>query len=213
VQRKVALIVGSSGLVGQLLLKRLLADKNYKKVIILVRTPLALSHERLEQHQVNFQQLDAIEEHVDHVFCTLGTTIKKAGSKQAFKKVDYDYPLTIAQHYQANGAKLFAIVTAMGANKTSSIFYNKIKGEVEEDLKAMSFQYLGLFRPSMLAGDRNEFRFAEQLGSLFMRALAFVIPANYQLIQADNVAKAMHAYAQLPALGVSVIQSAQMQNQ
>jgi len=230
-QPKVALIVGASGLVGQHLLQQLLASKTYSKVIALVRKPLLIEDTKLEQWQINFEHLEAeltsstflddkpqdiAANHkiktIDHIFCTLGSTIKKAGSKAAFAEIDHHYPLLIAKYFCSQHATLFAIVTAMSANETSAIFYNQIKGKIEKDLSHLDYQHLCLFRPSMLSGQRDECRLGEQLGTIAMNALAFMIPKKYQVIQAKKVAKAMLVYAQNPPVGISIIQSDQLQN-
>lgn len=228
---KVALIVGASGLIGQHLLTQLLASSSYSKVIALVRKPLTFTHPKLIQWQVDFQQLAtelAAQETgqssvratfagngfpaIDDIFCTLGSTIKKAGSKAAFTEVDYHYPLMIAEHFYRQHSSLFAIVTAMAANQSSRLFYNQVKGRVETSLRAIGYQHLGIFRPSMLSGQRQEHRLGEQVGAILMHALAFIIPKKYQVIQAEKVANAMLAYAKNPQMGVSVIQSDQLQN-
>ncbi len=235
---KIALIVGASGLVGEQLLTLLLASPRYSKVIALVRQPLPLKHQKLEQRLIDFEnltqqlpclhsvnntklnrRLDTSESRnenkltrVDHVYCTLGTTIKKAGSKQAFYQVDHDYPLTIAEYFYQQGASLFAMVSAIGANKNASVFYNQVKGKVEASLTAIGYQHLGIFRPSMLAGNRKEYRLAEHLGTVLMKTFAFLIPKKYQVIAAIKVANAMMAFADKPTDGTSIIQSDQLQN-
>ena len=231
-KNKVALIVGASGLVGQHLLMQLLESSNYSKVIALVRNPLTIEHNKLEQRIVDFEHLTAKftrleltneEEQntttnndglakIDHIFCTLGSTINKAGSKSAFCKIDYLYPLIIAKHFYRQNTALFAIVTAMAANESSSIFYNQVNGKVETGLSDVGFEHLGLFRPSMLSGQRDEFRLGEQLGSVLMNALAFMIPKKYHVIQAKKVANAMLAYAEHPPSGITIIPSDQLQN-
>ncbi|MGB1261685.1 MAG: SDR family oxidoreductase [Cognaticolwellia sp.] len=229
---KVALMVGASGLVGKHLLLKLLASPRYSKVIALVRTPLKLENEKLEQWQIDFEQLDTeLASHgfasenqqqenvqsnnstkIDHIFCTLGTTIKKAGAKPAFSQVDYQYPLCIAEFFYRQQAELFAIVSAMGANKNARVFYSQVKGKIETDLSNIGYQHLGIFRPSMLAGQRDEFRLGEQFGTILMNAFAFVIPKKYQVIQAEKVANAMLAYTESPTLGVAIVESDQLQN-
>lgn len=229
---KIALIVGASGLVGQHLLMQLLASASYSKVIALVRQPLALEHTKLEQRQIDFENLatallsfnlsvqkqkniptDSGElPKINHIFCTLGSTIRKAGSKSAFSEIDYEFPLIIAKHFYTQNAALFAIVTAMSANASSFIFYNQVKGKIETSLSDIGYQHLGIFRPSMLSGQRNEFRMGELLGTILMNALAFMIPKKYRVIQANKVANAMLAYAEHPPSGISIIQSDQLQS-
>jgi uncharacterized protein YbjT (DUF2867 family) len=229
-----ALIVGASGLVGEQLLSLLLASPRYNKVIALVRQPLPLKHHKLVQWPIdfenltqqlrNFQPIDSSKlkvdgegslnklPKIDHIYCTLGTTIKKAGSKQAFYQVDHDYPLSIAEYFYQQGASLFAIVSAIGANKHSAAFYNQVKGEVEASLADIGYQYLGIFQPSMLVGNRKEFRLGECIGTVFMKSFAFIIPKKYRVIEAIKVANAMIAFANKPSQGTSIIQSDQLQN-
>jgi uncharacterized protein YbjT (DUF2867 family) len=237
---KTALIVGASGLVGEQLLSLLLASPRYNKVIALVRKPLPLEHHKLVQWPIDFENLtqqlpsfhaidntkldndlDACERmnrsgssltKVDHIYCTLGSTIKKAGSKQAFHQVDHDYPLAIAKYFHQQGASLFAIVSAIGANINANVFYNQVKGEVEASLTTIGYRHLGIFRPSMLAGNRKEYRLAEHLGTILMKTFAFLIPKKYQVIEATKVANAMIAFADKPIDGTTIIQSDQLQN-
>ncbi|MCJ8319548.1 MAG: NAD-dependent epimerase/dehydratase family protein [Colwellia sp.] len=212
---KVALLAGASGLVGQQFLALLLDEPTYSRVIVLVRKPLAMSHPKLEQQIIDFSIANAEQKglkdlSIDHAFCTLGTTIKRAGSKVAFRQVDQQYAANVAQIAKDSGAQLFGIVTAMSANSDSMFFYNKVKGDIERQLQQMNFQHLAAFRPSMLAGDRNEKRFGEQLGSVLMRVFGFMIPQNYKIIDVKKVAAAMLDYAKNPALGFSVISSGEM---
>lgn len=207
---KTALIVGSSGMIGELLTQRLLNDDFYTEIKTLVRKPSDNKHPKLTEIVVDFERIDASLIQADHVFCTLGTTIKKAGSKANFRKVDYDYPVQIAEMAKQNGATFYGIVTAMGANKNSSFFYNQVKGEVEEALKAIGFDSLGVFQPSMLLGNRTEERTGERIGQKAMLAFDFMIPKKYKAIHGDKVAAAMQQFAQSAAVGVHVIDSGEM---
>lgn len=217
---KTALVVGASGLVGHHLLSQLLSNEHYQKVIVIARNILAIetstySQKMLKKLQlitVDFEQLSLTDIYADHIFCALGTTIKKAGSKHAFCQVDYAYPLLVAQQCKNNGASLFTIVSAMGANSNSHFFYNKVKGDIENSLRQLNFEHLGIFRPSMLSGDRGEFRIKEYIGSLFMKAFAFLLPKNYRIIAANKVASAMIKYARSPNNKISIILSGQMQS-
>jgi uncharacterized protein YbjT (DUF2867 family) len=202
---KKALLVGASGLIGHELLKNLLDSDMYETVTVLVRTPLAIEHPKLIQQVSDFKHIDQIK--VDHVFCTIGTTIKKAGSKEEFIRIDKQIPLEIAQICHQNGASLFALVTAMGAAKNSMIFYNKVKGEVEEELAAIGFEHVGIFRPSMLLGDRPEKRLGESIGQKVMSLFDFIIPNQYKAIHVKKVADAMLKYAERPKEGLSIILS------
>ena len=209
---KVALLAGASGLIGKELLVLLLAAPIYSKVIVLVRRPLDISHQKLEQRIVDFEMINLDDLLIDHVFCTLGTTIKRAGSKDAFRHIDQQYAVNVAKAAKQNGAELFTIVTAMGANSESIFFYNQVKGDVEAELQQMDYKYLGVFRPSMLVGYRDKKRFAEQIGTILMRIFDFMIPANYKIIHVNKVASAMFDYAKKPIKGLFVCSSAAMLN-
>ncbi len=205
-----ALIAGSTGLVGSYLLQLLLENENYSTVKALVRKPLEISHPRLQQIVYDFDHPDAEQIQADHVYCCLGTTIKKAGSKDAFQKVDYDYPLRLAINAHKNGASRFGIVTATGANKKSIIFYNKVKGMIESDLTKIPFESLNIFRPSMLLGQRTEYRFGEQVGKVIMKGIDFLLPKNVKAIHASKVAFAMVFNMQKGKPGLNIFESGKM---
>ncbi|MCL4128064.1 UNVERIFIED_CONTAM: hypothetical protein GTU68_019691 [Idotea baltica] len=209
-ENKTALIVGATGLIGQALLNQILETGKYQKVIVLLRRELDFDHPKLEQKIIDFDKVNTLDLKADHIFCTLGTTIKTAGSKAAFRKVDEVYPFQIAENTFKNGASLFTIVTSMGADKNSSFFYNKVKGAIEDKLKSVGFEHLGIFRPSMLLGHRKESRIGEKIGKVFMSTLGFLIPKKYKAIHVDKVALAMLQYAKRPNKGLSVIESGEM---
>ncbi len=207
---KTALIIGSTGLIGKLLTARLLHDDFYSRVKTLLRKPSGVSHPKLNEIVVDFDDLDESVIVADHVFCALGTTIKTAGSKENFRKVDFKYPLKIANAAKANGATFYGIVTAMGADSNSWFFYNQVKGEIEDALKDANFNSLGIFQPSMLLGDRAEERSGESIGQKVMLGLDFVIPKNYKAIEGDKVAAAMQKVAKDEPVGVKVVESGEM---
>ncbi|MEH6944295.1 oxidoreductase [Bacillus sp. JJ722] len=198
--KRSALIVGATGLVGSNLLEILLRSNTYKTVKVLVRNPTSLHHPKLTEIIVDFNTLDKQEEvfAVDDVFCCLGTTIKKAGSKEAFQKVDYQYPIKIAELAKKRRAKQFLIVSAVGADSHSRFFYNRVKGELELALKKMQLPSLHIFRPSLLLGKRNEFRFGERIGTiispLFSPLLIGSLSKN-KPIQANELALVMYNIA------------------
>lgn len=208
---KTALIIGASGLVGTALLQRLLASPAYGLVKVLVRKPLEITNLKLQTILFDFDNPDASKVQADDIYCCLGTTIKKAGSKAAFRKVDLDYPVLIARLAKLNGATHFSIVTAMGANAQSSIFYNQIKGEVENKLKELNFESLLVFRPSLLLGNRQEVRFSEQVGASLMRLFKPLIPQKYQGIEATKVAEAILQKTLSVASGTYIFESDVMQ--
>jgi uncharacterized protein YbjT (DUF2867 family) len=209
---KTALIAGASGLVGSALLNLLLMDEKYDKIKILVRKPLEVSHPKLEQIIYDYNKPENESFNADVVYCCLGTTIKKAGSQQAFRAVDYDYPLQIAEAAIKNGVKAFAVITAIGANSSSRIFYNRVKGEVENKLKDIPFEKLLIFRPSMLLGPRNEFRFGEAAGKMFMKIFGFLFPAKLKAVHATQVAASMIYYVDKASGGITVVESDAMQS-
>jgi uncharacterized protein YbjT (DUF2867 family) len=211
---RTALVAGASGLVGGALLDALLARPEYGRVVALVRRALARegAGDKLEQREVDFDSPEASlrDARADDVFCCLGTTIKKAGSQEAFRRVDLDYPLALARAAKAMGAKRFLIVTAVGADPASRVFYNRVKGEAEARIRELALPALDIFRPSMLAGDRTESRPGERIGLTLMRAAGPLIPARYRPIEGARVARAMVAAALGPAEAVRVHESEQI---
>jgi uncharacterized protein YbjT (DUF2867 family) len=190
---KTAVIAGYTGLVGRHLLDLLLASDQYNKVIAVGRRALSIDNPKLEFQIVNFDKL-SLSGQVDDVFCCLGTTMKKAGSKEKFRIVDFQFPLNLALEAKNKGAKSFILVTANGANKNSIFFYNRVKGEAEEAIEQLKFDKLEIVRPSLLLGDRKESRFLEDVGQAVARAVGvlFVGPLqNVKGISAKTVARAM----------------------
>ncbi|MCX6223044.1 MAG: oxidoreductase [Bacteroidia bacterium] len=210
---KTALVAGASGLVGSSLVKMLLQEPEYESVHILVRKEINLAHQKLHQHVVDFDNLATtnLEFKVDDAFVTLGTTIAKAGSKSAFYKVDHDYVISFAEKALSLGTTGIFVVSSMGANPASSIFYNKVKGEMEEDMKVIGFPRLGILRPSLLLGPRTEKRAGEKFASWMMQTLDFVIPAKYKAIHIDKVAKKMIELALQNENGVFLLESDKLQ--
>ena len=195
-----ALLAGSTGLIGGHLLDRLLAGDDYDLVTALTRRSLERSDPRLEELRVEFDRLDEVfgERHFDDAFCSLGTTIRSAGSQLAFERVDFDYVVGLAEAAARHGARRFFLVSAMGADPESGVFYNRVKGRAERAVCAMGFDAVHLFRPSLLLGDRREFRPVEKLMTPVARLLGPLLPGTlrrYRPIHADAVAEAMLAAA------------------
>ena len=191
-----ALVLGGTGLVGKDVINLLLKDDRYEKVVSLVRGSLSLEHEKLLQLEIDFTHLDQWAEHfcADHLFCCLGTTIKKAKSKENFEKVDYEYVLRAAKLLNKNGGKHFILVSAMGANSKSSIFYNRVKGRVEEDILKLGLPQVTIVRPSLLLGSREETRPGEKVWEFLMKPLSFFSRGSlkqYAAIQSIRVASKM----------------------
>jgi uncharacterized protein YbjT (DUF2867 family) len=215
---KKALIAGATGLIGKELLALLLENPHYEQVIALVRKPLPIQHKKLVQQLTDFDHLEEVSDlfrDAADVFCTLGTTIKAAKTKEAFRKVDFEYPVRLAQLAMQNGAQQFLIVTAMGANRESGIFYNQVKGQVEEELRGIGLPALHIFRPSLLLGERAESRLGEQTGSVLARVLTPLMVGGlrkYRPIHVKTVAQAMVATAQSHVKGLHVYSSEEIAN-
>jgi uncharacterized protein YbjT (DUF2867 family) len=193
---RTALLVGATGLTGSHCLDLLLDDNEYEKVTVLIRRPLARVHEKLEEHVVDFDDLNASADRIRaaDVFCCLGTTIKKAGSKEAFRKVDLDYPRDLASIAAANGSQQFLVISAPESNPSSSLFYGRVKGEMEQAVSSHPFEGVYIFRPGLLVGERAEFRLAEGLGIKLFTAPPFLLPGKLKKlrpIEARAVASAM----------------------
>lgn len=191
-----ALLFGGTGLIGKELMKRLFEDWHYNELKVFVRKKMVIKHLHVDMLQIDFDALDDATALIngDDCFCALGTTMRKAGSREAFRKVDYEYVLNIARIAQQNGVKRFVVVSSIGADPASSNFYLKTKGEMEQALQKLSFEQLIIVRPSILMGKRSEFRFGERVGILFARILSpFMIGPikKYRPIKARTVARAM----------------------
>ncbi len=205
--KKTALIAGATGLTGSALLKLLLESDKYHKIKVLSRKPVKHQHPKIEQLLIDFDKLSDYTNFLkaDDVYCCLGTTIKKVKTKKAFKKVDYYYPLELAKLTKAEGVKNFVVVSSVGANEKSLFFYTKVKGALEKALKALGYKRLHIFRPSLLLGKREDFRFGEYMGSLIFKMMKpfFIGPfKKYRGIRAEFVAQAMYYAAQDNATGI-----------
>lgn len=197
---KSALLLGASGLVGSELLQCLLNEKGYNTIVILVRKPLGIKHPKLIEIQADFGHLELYRDHfkVDDVFCCLGTTIKKAKTREEMTKVDVGYPLTAAKLAQEEGAKQFLVISSMGADPQSSFAYSRMKGTLEMELSNVGFQALHIFRPSLLLGQRKESRLGESAAAAIFPPLSFLLVGplkKYRAIQAKTVAQAMYRAA------------------
>ncbi|MFC5450467.1 oxidoreductase [Paenibacillus aestuarii] len=209
---KTACIAGATGLVGGELLKQALALDDYGHITVLVRKELPIRHPKLRQVVVDFERLWEYRELLgaDDVFCCLGTTIKIAKTQEAFERVDRHYPLALARLAKEQGCARFLIISAMGANPQSSIFYNRVKGTLEAELRELRLPELHIFRPSLLLGDRGEFRLGERLAAALMRATAFAMAGPlrpYRAIHARTVAWAMLRAARSGVPGTHVYAS------
>lgn len=200
---------GATGLVGRHTLSLLLADARITRVVAPTRRALPLPHPKLDNPIIDFDQMpeDAHWWNADAVICTLGTTIKQAGSQAAFRTVDLDYPLAIARLAHAHGAKAFVLNSAMGADRGSRIFYNRIKGELESALAQIGYPSLTFVRPGLIGGARDEFRVGERIATVALQVLAPVIPRRYRINPAERIAAALVDAAIIAAPGNHVVPS------
>jgi uncharacterized protein YbjT (DUF2867 family) len=201
---------GATGLVGQLVLQRLLSDARVERVVAPTRRSPGDAHPRLFAPVVDFDALpeDAPWWRVDAVVCTLGTTLARAGSREAFRHVDFDYPLAVARLAHAHGAKTFALNSAMGADPRSRVFYSRVKGELEQALSQVGFHALALVRPGLIDGERTERRTGEALALAASRAMRPVLPRAWRPSRAGRIADALVEAALAPRAGVTTLEAA-----
>ncbi|BAK17924.1 NAD(P)H-binding protein [Solibacillus sp. FSL W7-1472] len=194
-----ALVVGATGLVGSSLVKLLCESEEYAAVNVLSRRPLDFTHPKLVVKLCEFDQIaDKDIEFAHEVFCCLGTTMKKAGSKQQFEKVDFEYPLTIAAIAKNRGVGHFIVISAMGANEKALAYYSQVKGKLEAELIKMDFPRLSIVRPSLITGDRQEFRLGETIGDKVLKVLNPILVGplkKMHSIPATQIALAMKVIA------------------
>ena len=202
-----AIVLGSSGLVGNLLLKLLLESRQYSSVTIFVRRQLELQHPKLKQIITDFKDLEALEELIegDILFSCLGSTQKKTPRKEDYIFVDKIIPDTFAEIASGKGLKQFHLVSAMGANSNSSIFYNKLKGELEDSIKEKKIPSINIYQPSLIKGDRKEFRFGEKVTTFFFKFIDILLVGSlkkYRSIDALDIAKAMYNVSLMNKKGI-----------
>jgi uncharacterized protein YbjT (DUF2867 family) len=203
------LLAGATGLVGRRVLDLALDDPRVEAVVAPTRAPLS-EHPKLRAERVDFEALpeDAPWWRVDAVICALGTTMRKAGSREAFRRVDHDYPLAVARLARRHGARAFVLNSAMGADPASRFFYNRVKGETERDLAGVGFASLTLVRPGLIGGQREEFRPAERFAGLALALLRPVLPRSLRVNPAERIAEAMLEAAIAARGGQRVVDSA-----
>lgn len=208
---KTALILGSSGLVGNELLNLLETSKDYDRIISIGRKSTAISVGKIKEIIIDFKNIDqVILPKIDDVFCCLGTTIKKAGCKEKFRQVDLEYVVSSGRLGLKNGAKILLVVSAVGADETSSFFYNRVKGEMERLVLNLGFESVYIFRPSLLGGKRTEFRLGEKIGTLLMQLVGWLMIGKlkrYKIVLASKVARHMIQSAQNSAEGNYFLES------
>ncbi|RKU02128.1 NAD-dependent dehydratase [Burkholderia sp. Nafp2/4-1b] len=202
------LLVGATGLVGRHVLELALADARVDRVVVLARRPLS-PHPKLRALAVDFDHLPETADawQADAVICTLGTTMRAAGSQAAFRRVDHDYPLAVARLAHRYGTPTYVLNSALGADAASRIFYNRVKGEVEQALAGIGFTSLTCVRPGLIGGSRDEFRFGERLLVLALSAAGSLLPLKWRVNPAPRIARALLDAALDARPGVHVIGS------
>jgi len=210
--QKTALLLGATGMVGEQCLQQLLATDHYDKVITLTRKVLANKHPKHKNLIVDFDHLELSAANIkaEDVYCAFGTTIAKAGSQEAFRKIDVDYPLQIAKIAAKNGAQKFILVSSVGADSQSAVFYSKMKGVLEEAVSDLDFQSIVIFRPSILLGDRKEQRSGEAMGIALAKSLSFLFVGplkKYQGTPVDLLAAQMVKWGTSEKTGVTIIEN------
>ena len=205
------LLVGATGLVGRHVLALALADPRIGRVVAPSRRPLA-DHPRLQAPLVDFERLPGQADwwRADAVICTLGTTLRAAGSRAAFRRVDHDHPLAVARLARAHGTPTYVLTSAIGADAGSRLFYNRVKGELERDLAAVGFESLTFARPGVIGGQREEFRLGERMLTATLDVMALVLPRRWRPNPAPSIARELlEAAIQRPA-GIHVVASDRM---
>jgi uncharacterized protein YbjT (DUF2867 family) len=208
------LLAGATGLVGRECLRLLLEAPDVARLVVLTRRALPSRFvpdrfkAKLEVYEIDFSRLD---QHlplfnVDQIVCTLGTTLKQAGSRERFRTVDFDYVQTLARMGVKRGVHHFILVSSLGANPKSRIFYNRVKGEIEQAVRGLPYRGITILRPSLLLGERTEVRPGERIASFF----AFLTPRKYKPVPARLVAAAIVRAAREDAQGVRIIESEAM---
>jgi uncharacterized protein YbjT (DUF2867 family) len=200
-------LLGATGLVGRQCLDMLASDPAFSRVVVLARRKFAeATAPRVEAHIVDFEHLSDRPDlfRVDQVISAIGTTIKAVGGSRAkFRAVDYEIPMTAAKLARAQGARHFLLVSSLGADATSRIFYSRVKGELEDALRPMGFRSLTILRPSLLLGERSEFRLGEEVAKRF----AWVVPGKYRPVDARDVARVLVLSAKRDDPGMHIIES------
>jgi uncharacterized protein YbjT (DUF2867 family) len=212
---RTAIIAGATGLVGSHVLDDLLADESWSQVVTVGRRTTSRQHEKLEQRILDLGALEAVGlPPADDIFCCLGTTIKQAGSQAAFRRVDFDFVVALARAGLRGGAKQFLLVSAIGADPASRIFYSRVKGEAEAAVRQLPYRAVQIFRPSLLLGARAEFRFGERVAMLTAPVMPLFLPGpfrRYRPIRAESVARAMVRTAREMPRGPNVFEFDAMQ--
>lgn len=190
---KTAIILGATGLTGGILLEKILSDPMFEKVVLFSRSSVGVTHPKLEEHLIDLLQLKNYADVFkgDVVFCCVGTTKAQTPDKETYRKIDYGIPVTAAKLCVQNKIDRFIGMSAMGASSESSVFYNKVKGEMERDVLQQNIPHTYLLQPSLLGGKRKDKRLGERLAKIFMGVFGFLLPKQYRTIEPETIATTM----------------------
>lgn len=207
-----ALVFGSTGLIGSGLMRLLIQSPEYTEIVSFVRRKSDITPNKVREVQSDLRDLSNYrsEFNCDTIFVSLGTTIKKAGSQEQFREVDYTFPINIANIAKESGVRTFLMVSSLGADPNSSVFYSKVKGEVERDTIKLGLPSLYIFRPSLLLGNRSEFRLGEKIGEFISIGISFAFLGplkKYKPIESQTVASSMLFHSLAPKAGVNILES------
>jgi len=211
-----ATLVGATGLIGSYLLEVLLNDPWFDTVRILIRRPMDITHAKLEKKIVDFNDSDSVLvalSNSDVAFCAIGSTMKKVkGDKEAYRKIDFEIPVNLARFCKMTGCGKFILVSSAGANAKSMNFYQRLKGETDDAVKEAGPKTVHIMRPSLLLGERKEFRLGENIGKAVMTFLSFLIPEKFKAIQGKDVAKVMIALSKKRDEGIFIHENREIRN-
>lgn len=207
-----AIVIGATGLIGKELVKQLLAKDDFDRVVTLVRKTSGVSDNKLEEIVIDFDEPSSYSKYLmgDVLFCALGTTIKKAGSQEAFRKIDFQFVVDFASVAAKNGVKRFSVVSSLGSKPDTSNFYLRTKGEMEKAISTLNFDSVYVFRPSLLLGERQERRTGEKIAEFLFKVIGFVFVGKlkrYKPVQGSAVAKAMINLSISGKPGINIVES------
>ena len=213
---KKVVVFGSSGLIGSYLINYLLSEPTFKQIVLVTRRPVSISHKKIRNQIINFSSKSQIKNSIKNcciVFSAIGTTKAKVkNNKKKYREIDFDINFNIAQYCKINNVNKFILVSSSGANAKSSNFYLKLKGEIEYEINKLNLNSFIVFRPSLLLGNRTEFRLGERIGQVILPFFSRILPPNIKPVHAKLVAKAMIIYSKSNTFGNNIINNKSILN-